>query len=103
MRLFNIIGIAETCSTASLYFIAMPLKYLGNNEILVQIIGPIHGFLWIFYMALLGYGFLQNKWNMRAVLVGGMLSLFPGGPIWLEKRLDYPEYLVNGDVLIKNA
>jgi len=24
--------------------------------------------------------------------------LVPGGPIWLEKRLDYPEYLVNGDV-----
>ena len=98
MRIFNFIGIAETCSTASLYFIAMPLKYIGNNEILVQIIGPIHGFLWIFYMALLGFGFLQNKWNMRAVFIGGILSLFPGGPIWLEKRLDNPEYLVDKNV-----
>ena len=98
MRLFNFIGIAETCSTASLYFIAMPLKYIGNNEILVQIIGPIHGFLWIFYMALLGFGFLQNKWNIRAVFIGGILSLFTGGPIWLEKRLDKPEYLVDKNV-----
>ncbi|HIH81887.1 MAG TPA: DUF3817 domain-containing protein, partial [Candidatus Thalassarchaeaceae archaeon] len=40
MRFFNATGIAETCSTASLYFIAMPLKYIGGNEILVQVIGP---------------------------------------------------------------
>lgn len=97
MRLFNIIGIAETCSTASLYFIAMPLKYIGGNEILVKIIGPIHGFLWIFYIGLLGLGLLQNKWNLRAVFIGGMLSLFPGGPIWLEKRLGNSEYLANTD------
>ena len=53
MRFFNIAGVAETCSTISLYFIAMPLKYLGENEILVEIIGPIHGFLWIVYIGLL--------------------------------------------------
>ena len=41
-------------------FSAHPSSLNGNNEILVQIIGPIHGFLWIFYMALLGFGFLQN-------------------------------------------
>jgi len=29
------------------------------------------------------------------VFIGGILSLFPGGPIWLEKRLDNPEYLIN--------
>ena len=97
MRLFNFIGIAETCSTASLYFIAMPLKYMGDNEMLVKVIGPIHGFLWIIYIALLGIGWLKNKWNIRAVFIGGVLSLFPGGPIWLEKRLDNPEFLSNDD------
>ena len=56
MRFFNATGIAETCSTASLYFIAMPLKYIGDNEILVQVIGPIHGILWSLYIGLLGLG-----------------------------------------------
>ena len=93
MRFFNATGIAETCSTASLYFIAMPLKYIGGNEILVQVIGPIHGVLWSLYIALLGLGWLKKEWNMRAVILGGFLSLFPGGPIWLERRLDNPEYL----------
>ena len=95
MRFFNIAGIAETCSTICLYFIAMPLKYLGQNEILVKIIGPIHGFLWILYIGLLGLGWIQNKWNVRAVITGGLLSILPGGPIWLERRMSQEEYLPN--------
>ena len=93
MRFFNIAGIAETCSTISLYFIAMPLKYLGENEILVEINGPIHGILWIVYIGLLGMGWIQKKWNIRAVITGGVLSILPGGPIWLERRMDQREYL----------
>ena len=93
MRFFNSVGIAETCSTISLYFIAMPLKYIGGNEILVKVIGPIHGILWSLYIGLLALGWLQKKWNMRAVFTGGFLSLLPGGPIWLERRLDNEEYL----------
>lgn len=95
MRLFNSIGIAETCSTASLYFIAMPMKYIGGNELLVKVIGPVHGFLWVFYIGLLVLGWQQKTWNFRAVFFGGILSLFPGGPIWLERRLDYPEYQID--------
>ena len=93
MRFFNIAGIAETCSTICLYFIAMPLKYLGGKEILVKIIGPIHGFLWILYICLLGLGWIQNKWNVLAVITGGLLSILPGGPIWLERRMNQEEYL----------
>ena len=93
MRFFNTVGIAEPCSTASLYFIAMPLKYLGGNEILVKVIGPIHGLLWTLYIGLLALGWIQKKWNMRAVITGGVLSLLPGGPIWLERRMNQSEYL----------
>jgi len=93
MRFFNIAGMAETCSTVSLYFIAMPLKYLGDNEILVKLIGPIHGLLWLLYIGLLTLGWIQKKWNMRAVITGGVLSLLPGGPIWLERRMNQSQYL----------
>jgi len=36
LTLFKISGILETISTISLFFIAMPLKYIGGNEILVK-------------------------------------------------------------------
>ena len=93
MRFFNIAGMAETCSTVSLYFIAMPLKYLGDNEILVKLIGPIHGLLWLLYIGLLTLGWIQKKWNIRAVIMGGFLSVLPGGPIWLERRMNQSQYL----------
>ena len=92
MRIFYITGILETCSTFFLYFIAMPLKYLWGDEILVKLIGPAHGFLCILYISLLGLGWFQKKWNIRAVITGGLLSILPGGPIWLEYRIDQSEY-----------
>jgi len=33
-----------------LVFLAVPLKYLGDNETPVQIIGPIHGWLYLVYL-----------------------------------------------------
>ncbi len=92
MRFFNITGIAESGSAISLFFIAMPLKYIGGNEILVEIIGPIHGLLWISYIALLGIGYIRKEWNIRALVLGGFLSILPGGPIWLERRIRNEEY-----------
>ena len=95
MHYFYIAGIAETCSTLSLYLIAVPLKYLGDDDILVRVIGPIHGLLWLLYIGLLVLGLIQKKWNIRAVITGGFLSLLPGGPIWLESRMNQSEYLPN--------
>ena len=92
MKFFKPTGIAESCSAFALFFIAMPLKYIGGNEILVKIIGPIHGILWSVYIALLWWGIVERKWNFRAFIVGGFLSLFPGGPIWLERRLHHEIY-----------
>ncbi|RAH16173.1 MAG: DUF3817 domain-containing protein [Methanobacteriota archaeon] len=94
MRYFNSVGIVETCSTAILYFIAMPYKYIGGNEILVTVIGPIHGLLWTLYIGLLGFGWWNNNWNRRALIYGFILSLFPGGPIWLEKRLQEERFIM---------
>lgn len=49
----RLIGLIESLSWFVLLFIAMPVKYvaaLGGNEILVQIVGPIHGGLWCLYI-----------------------------------------------------
>ena len=49
----RLIGLIESISWFVLAFIAMPVKYidaLGGNEILVKIVGPIHGGLWCLYL-----------------------------------------------------
>ena len=33
-----------------LVLVAMPLKYLGDNPLMVAVVGPIHGFLFMVYL-----------------------------------------------------
>lgn len=87
MDLFKTIGIAETISTISLFFFAMPMKYIGGDEIFVKIIGPMHGFLFIGYIVLLWLGQRNGKWNMNAAFKGMLLAIVPAGPIYFDKKI----------------
>jgi len=87
MNFFKISGILETISTISLFFIAMPVKYIGGNEILVKIIGPIHGALFILYILLVLWEQRQGRLNVELAIKGMLSSIPPGGPIWFERKL----------------
>jgi integral membrane protein len=53
-----------------LAFVAMPMKYLGDNDLLVAIVGPLHGFLYMVYLALAFDLAIRAKWPLtRTVLV----------------------------------
>ena len=87
MDLFKTVGYAETISTITLFFFAMPMKYLGDNEVFVKVIGPIHGFLFIGYVVLLWLGQRNGKWNMNTALKGMLLAIVPAGPIYFDKKI----------------
>ncbi|MAH90685.1 MAG: hypothetical protein CMA11_02845 [Euryarchaeota archaeon] len=87
LNLFRISGILETISTISLFFIAMPLKYIGGNEILVKIIGPIHGALFILYIVLVWWEQRQGRMDANLAIKGMLAAIPPGGPIWFERKL----------------
>jgi integral membrane protein len=84
LSFFRVSGILETISTISLFFIAMPLKYIGGNEILVKIIGPIHGGLFILYIVLVWWEQRQDRMDMNTAMIA---AIPPGGPIWFERKL----------------
>ena len=86
MSLFKISGILETISTISLFFVAMPLKYIGGNEILVKIIGPIHGFLFILYCVLVWWEQNQGRMSSSLAIKGMLAAIPPGGPIWFDRK-----------------
>ncbi|CAI8172152.1 MAG: Uncharacterised protein [Methanobacteriota archaeon] len=86
MDFFKIAGIAETCSTISLFFIAMPMKYIGGNEILVKVIGPIHGFLFILYCGLVWWEQNQGRMSSSLAIKGMLAAIPPGGPIWFDRK-----------------
>jgi len=53
-----------------LAFVAMPLKYAADNATLVQVIGPIHGFVYMVYLVVAFDLAVRAKWTFgRTALV----------------------------------
>lgn len=52
LKIFRIIAFLEGISYIALIFIGVPLKYLGNNDILVKVLGMPHGVFFIGYIIL---------------------------------------------------
>ncbi len=88
MELFKIVGITESVSTILLMFVAMPMKYLGDDPFLVKTLGPIHGFLYMLYIGMLYLGQRANRWRLEHVVKGAFWAILPGGPIWFERELN---------------
>ena len=86
MRFFQISGILETISTISLFFVAMPLKYIGGNEILVKIVGPIHGALFILYIFFVWIEQRQGRIDSNLAIKAMLAAIPPGGPIWFDRK-----------------
>ena len=53
-----------------LVLIAMPVKYIGGNDTLVAVVGPIHGFLYLIYLLLALDLSFRCRWALpRTILV----------------------------------
>ena len=82
---FRILSIIEGLSLIVLLFIAMPAKYqLGMD--LVRFSGPIHGYLWLAYIALLEIVRRQEKWSSSISNLAFITSVLPFGCFFLERR-----------------
>ena len=91
-----IVGYIEGCSTILLMGVAMPLKYLGGNEVLVKLLGPIHGMLFVIYIAMLFLG-VSKTWNKNAFVIGFIAAIVPGGPVWFESTLNSGKWAISQD------
>jgi integral membrane protein len=53
-----------------LVFVAMPLKYLADSPTMVEIVGPVHGFLYMAYLAVTLTLAYRARWSpVRTILV----------------------------------
>jgi len=70
-----------------LVLVAMPLKYVGDDESLIGIVGPLHGFLYAVYLlATLSLG-TKSLWTFRRT-VGVMLAgTVPFLSFYVERRV----------------
>lgn len=87
-RLFFAVAIAEACSWLGLLG-GMYVKYLGSgDEIGVKIFGPVHGILFVAYVALVLLLAREHSWSKKKILVGLACSIPPLASVVFERWVD---------------
>jgi integral membrane protein len=72
-----------------LVFVAMPLKYLADDPSAMNVIGPLHGFLYVVY--LLGTFDLgrRAKWSLQKMVLVALAGTIPFLSFYAERRLTH--------------
>ena len=81
------IGHAEGVSFLVLLFIAMPLKYLANMPLAVRVVGGIHGFLFVAFVAILILAYFKINLPLIAIAKAFILSFIPFGTFFIDRVL----------------
>lgn len=83
----RLITFLEGLSLILLVIIAMPLKYIYNNPTMVEILGPIHGGLFILFVIYIVKSGMDNKWNFKETVLMALIAAFiPFGTFYFDHR-----------------
>ena len=83
---FRIVSILEGLSYLILLFIAMPIKYIGNDESWVKMFGMPHGLLFVAYVILAFLIKSEMKWDTKTFLIVLVASILPFGTFYVDKK-----------------
>ena len=91
---FRLVALIEGLTTLALFFIAMPLKYLAGNPVLVPPVGMIHGWAFIVYIltmvyVLRGRGFTPLEWLRTTLAAFIPLGTFLNDPFLKRKQREF--------------
>ena len=100
LKKFRIASYVEGISYLTLLFIAMPIKYLGDNPIPVKVVGMTHGLLFFLFIYFLYFAARENKWSKKFTLLAFISSLVPFGMIFLDKKLRKKELVPSSSELV---
>jgi len=87
LKKFRLIAFMEGISFLTLLFIAMPIKYILGEPLLVKLVGMAHGGLFLLFLYLLFVTAKEYKWNISFISMAFIASLIPFGTFYLEKKL----------------
>ena len=87
VRAFRAVAVAEAISWLAL-IVATIVKYTADQPVGVQVLGPIHGVLFLAYVALALAVRAQLRWNATTSLIVLVDSVLPGGGLIVARRAD---------------
>ncbi|MBC8151969.1 MAG: DUF3817 domain-containing protein [Bacteroidetes bacterium] len=81
------IGLAEGISYLVLLFIGVPLKRFGGHSEVVEIVGPIHGLLFLLYVLIVVQAKVEYNWPLGKTLLALVASVIPGGTFYADHKI----------------
>lgn len=86
-RTLRLLGFLEGLSLLVLLGIAMPLKHLAGEPLLVRIVGWIHGILFLAFCLALVRVVDARGWPLSRGFAGFVAALLPGGTFVFDRRV----------------
>lgn len=87
IKTLRLVGLLEGISFLLLLFIAMPVKYMMDNPILVKYVGMGHGVLFVLFLVVLFAVCEKQKWSLSMFVMGLIASILPFGPFLFDMKL----------------
>ncbi|MBT2209204.1 DUF3817 domain-containing protein [Actinomadura sp. NEAU-AAG7] len=84
VRAFRVVSIAEAVSFLVLLLIAMPLKYMADAPAAVQVMGPLHGVLFLAYVGMVFFVRENLHWSAGRTVLALGAGVLPVAPFLVE-------------------
>ena len=76
---FRLLAFVEGVTTVMLFFVAMPMKYLADAPGWVSFWGPVHGYAFLGYLALMVVALWGLRWPVNDWIRTAFVSFVPLG------------------------
>lgn len=86
LKIFRLVSFLEGVSYLLLLFIAVPIKYLGENEAYVKMLGMPHGLLFIAYIIMAILLKYELSWNSKIFWSVFIASIIPFGTFYIDRK-----------------
>jgi integral membrane protein len=72
-----------------LVFLAMPLKYFADNAGAMDVIGPLHGFLFMVYLLATFDLFRRVRWSLPRLVLMALAGTIPFLSFYAERKTSH--------------
>lgn len=83
----RIIGFLEGLSLLALIFIAVPVKYLLGNPAFTQMLGPIHGAIFLLFLLNAFSVAIEQKWQLKTTGKVFAACFIPFGTFYIDHTI----------------
>lgn len=86
LRFFKVIATLEGISAIALFFIAMPMKYIWEDDSLISPVGMAHGVLFCVYIGMATICKFKYNWDWKQYIIICLASIPPFGTFYIERK-----------------